>query len=187
MAAFEEDKDTAFAAEIKARVHIMRYKCEDIQARIGVMRETSQAMTQMVRYNHLHYYYPPFHYSSSDIQIYAILQQRDNEVSHRYAANVNIITAITLIFLPGTFIATLFSASFWNFDPRGEGPLVSKWIWLYCLVTVALTLIVLGIWRGYTVLKQVVGTVKGVWRKQNGDGWLRRRARGDEEQGEKDE
>jgi hypothetical protein len=115
------------------------------------------------------------------------LQQRDNEISHRYAANVNVITAITLVFLPGTFIATLFSASFWNFDPRSAGPVMSKWIWLYCLITVALTLIVLGICRGYTVLKQVVGTVKGVWRKQNGGGWLRRRAQGDEEQGEKDE
>jgi hypothetical protein len=51
MAAHEDDKDAAFAAEIKARVHMMRYKCEDIEAHIGVMRETSQASTQMVRYN----------------------------------------------------------------------------------------------------------------------------------------
>jgi hypothetical protein len=73
---------------------------------------------------------------------------------------MRVITAITLVFLPGTFVATLFSASFWNFDPRSTGPLVSGWVWLYFFTTFALTIIVLGVWRGYTFLKRPANTVK---------------------------
>jgi hypothetical protein len=96
-------------------------------------------------------------------QVYAILQQKDNEINHRYAADMRVITAITLVFLPGTFVATLFSASFWNFDPRTTGPMVSEWVWLYFFITLALMLIVLGVWRGYTIIMQSVKTVTEIW------------------------
>jgi hypothetical protein len=96
-------------------------------------------------------------------QVYAILQQRDNEINHHYAADMRVITAITLVFLPGTFVATLFSTSFWNFDPHATGPMVSRWVWLYFVITLALTLIVLGVWRGYTIIMQSVKTIKGIW------------------------
>jgi amino acid permease len=96
-------------------------------------------------------------------QVYATLQQKDNETNHRYAADMRVITAITLVFLPGTFVATLFSASFWNFDPRTTGPMVSKWVWLYFFSTLALMLIVLGVWRGYTIIMQSVKTAKEIW------------------------
>jgi hypothetical protein len=101
---------------------------------------------------------------------------------------MRVITAITLVFLPGTFVATLFSTSFWNFDPRSTGPLVSKWVWLYFFVTFALTLMVLGIWRGYTVLKASVGAVKRVW-SANGLARVlgRTKVKGDEEVGKKGE
>ncbi|OAL48103.1 hypothetical protein IQ07DRAFT_646293 [Pyrenochaeta sp. DS3sAY3a] len=114
--------------------------------------------------------------------VHASLQQRDNEINHRYAANVNVITAITLIFLPGTFVATLFSSSFWDFKPGSTGRVVSGWVWLYFVLTAALTLIVLGIWRGHTVLKQVMRTSKDIWR---GESSGRTRIRGDEESGKK--
>lgn len=59
---------------------------------------------------------------------------------------MRIIAAVTLIFLPGTFVATFLSPSFWKFDP-GEGKVVSKWIWLYWGLTGALTVAVLGAWK----------------------------------------
>jgi uncharacterized membrane protein len=97
---------------------------------------------------------------------------------------MRVITAITLVFLPGTFVAMLFSASFWSFDPRG--PLVSKWVWLYFFVTFALTFIVLCVWHGFTVLKRSVGAVKKVLR-EDGVGKVlgRRKRRDDGEAGEK--
>ena len=66
---------------------------------------------------------------------------------------MRIIAAVTLIFLPGTFIATLFSASFWNFQPTNTGPIVSKWVWLYWVITAVLTITVWGFWRGYSMIK----------------------------------
>jgi Mg2+ and Co2+ transporter CorA len=118
--------------------------------------------------------------------VYATLQQRDNDLNRRYAADMRVITAITLVFLPGTFVATLFSASFWNFDPRSEGSIVSGWVWLYFFVTFALTLVVLGVWRGYTVLKQTIRVWKMVWRTRMGCGWMGRRREDGVERGKKD-
>ena len=55
------------------------------------------------------------------------------------------ITVVTMLFLPPTFIATLFSTSFFNFQSR-DGPVVSPWIWLYVLLTVVLTVVIQGLW-----------------------------------------
>lgn len=148
-------------------------------AKCQSMLNTTQAMVQMVS----NIYYAQISMSNSRIeQVYAMLQQRDNEINHRYAANVNVITAITLIFLPGTFIATLFSSSFWDFQPGSTGPVVSGWVWLYFVLTAALTLIVLGVWRGYTALKQVIKASKGIWSSRLA---RRMRRQGDEESGKK--
>jgi Mg2+ and Co2+ transporter CorA len=69
------------------------------------------------------------------------------KTSLKYGADMQVIAAVTLGFLPGTFIATLFSTSFWNFQPDNQGKVVSKWVWLYWIVTVVLTLAVLAAWR----------------------------------------
>ncbi|KAF1993627.1 hypothetical protein P154DRAFT_503115 [Amniculicola lignicola CBS 123094] len=66
-------------------------------------------------------------------------------VSH--GLDMRLISLVTLLFLPGTFMATLFSAGFWNFEPGHEGPVVSKWAWVYLVLTVTLTVAVLAAWR----------------------------------------
>ena len=55
------------------------------------------------------------------------------------------IAIFTMLFLPPTFIATLFSTSFFNFQSR-DGPVVSPWIWLYILLTAVLTVVIQGLW-----------------------------------------
>ena len=60
---------------------------------------------------------------------------------------MQVIAGVTLIFLPGTFVATLFSASFWDFHPGNTGQIVSKWVWLYFVATVVLTSVVLFGWK----------------------------------------
>ncbi|QKX57884.1 uncharacterized protein TRUGW13939_05004 [Talaromyces rugulosus] len=67
--------------------------------------------------------------------------------SLRYGVDMQIIAAVTLGFLPGTFMATLFSASFWDFQPDNQGRIVSSWVWLYWVLTVVLTVGVLAAWR----------------------------------------
>ncbi|KAF2026589.1 hypothetical protein EK21DRAFT_92238 [Setomelanomma holmii] len=98
------------------------------------------------------------------VQVYATLQQRDNDLNRRYVADMRLITAITLISLPGTFVATLFSTSFWTFDPRSSGSPVSKWVWMYFIITVFLTTIVLAVWRGYTALRSSLLYFKAICR-----------------------
>jgi Mg2+ and Co2+ transporter CorA len=55
------------------------------------------------------------------------------------------IAVVTMLFLPATFIATLFSTSFFNFQSK-DGPVVSHWIWLYVLVTAIMTAVIQGLW-----------------------------------------
>lgn len=92
-------------------------------------------------------------YDEADFnQVYALLAQKDNELNHRYGADMRVIAIVTLIFLPGTFVATLFSTSFWDFSPANEGPMVSKWVWMYWVVTAILTISVIGIWMRWPML-----------------------------------
>jgi hypothetical protein len=91
--------------------------------------------------------------------IYTLISQRDSqshimmaaasrrlaELSRKDSTDMRIIAAVTLVFLPATFTATLFSSSFFNFQPPTSDR-VSSWIWLYWTITAALTAVVLGGW-----------------------------------------
>ncbi|KAG9187540.1 hypothetical protein G6011_05411 [Alternaria panax] len=59
--------------------------------------------------------------------MYATLQQKDNQLNHRYGAYMRLITAITLVFLPGTSVATFFSTTFWDTSPDNNGTKVTGW------------------------------------------------------------
>lgn len=63
---------------------------------------------------------------------------------------MRIIAAVTLIFLPGTFTATLFSTSFFSFQTPDQPRVVSHWIWLYATVTVGLTMCIIGAWFAWS-------------------------------------
>ncbi|KAJ4378013.1 hypothetical protein N0V83_000843 [Neocucurbitaria cava] len=126
--------------------------------------------------------------------VYATLQQEDNKVNHRYGADMRLITAITLIFLPATFVATFFSSTFWDFAPSNTGAKVSGWLWIYWVVTVVLTLMVLVVWRFFHVLVRVLERVRGLGVVQPVGStsmlkkfprWREKKMRVDEEVGEK--
>ncbi|KAF2117456.1 hypothetical protein BDV96DRAFT_572128 [Lophiotrema nucula] len=95
--------------------------------------------------------------------VYALLAQKDNELNHRYGADMRVIAAVTLAFLPGTFMATLFSASFWDFNPNNARPRVSKWVWVYWITTFGLTAVVMILWRGHPTL----ATLRKRWQRRN--------------------
>ncbi|KAK3369227.1 hypothetical protein B0T24DRAFT_722199 [Lasiosphaeria ovina] len=92
--------------------------------------------------------------------IYTLISQRDSrnhmalarttrrlaQLSRKDSTDMRVISAVTLVFLPATFTSTLFSASFFDFQPRAPADKVSPWIWLYCLVTALLTCVVLASW-----------------------------------------
>jgi hypothetical protein len=64
---------------------------------------------------------------------------------------MRVITAITVLFLPATFTATFFSTTFFGFNADLEGRVYSKWLWLYFVVTVVLTaVVIIGTWLLWT-------------------------------------
>ena len=71
--------------------------------------------------------------------------------SKRDSTDMRSIAVLTLVFLPGTFVATFFSTSFYNFHVIGKDDLVSKYYWIFWVVTVVLTLSVLLIWWAFGV------------------------------------
>ncbi|KUJ07848.1 uncharacterized protein LY89DRAFT_691534 [Mollisia scopiformis] len=57
------------------------------------------------------------------------------------------IALVTMVFLPGTFFATLFSMTFFNWNASGDGSIVvSSYLWIYFLVTGVFTVATLLIW-----------------------------------------
>jgi Mg2+ and Co2+ transporter CorA len=102
--------------------------------------------------------------------VYSMIGQRDNRVNieaakasqkiailtRRDSLDMRIIAAVTLVFLPGTFIATMFGAGFFKFFPDGSHRVVSQWIWLYCVLTAGVTMIVLGLWWFFSRKKRLL-------------------------------
>ncbi|RYN24238.1 hypothetical protein AA0114_g12794 [Alternaria tenuissima] len=108
------NNDEDLIVRMRDHLTLMREVVDGTKRRNDYLKESVQAQVQMV---------------------YALLAQQDNALNHRYGADMRVIAAVTLVFLPGTFVATLFSATFWDFSPGNQGPNVSSWVWLYWVVT----------------------------------------------------
>jgi Mg2+ and Co2+ transporter CorA len=113
------------------RANYLRNLISGGQAHQGVLLERTKAQVQTV---------------------YSMIGQRDNKLNietaiaaRRDSNAMRIIAAVTLVFLPGTFTATLFSTTFFNFQYQSSR-IVSSWLWLYFVVTVFLTLAVVAGW-----------------------------------------
>ncbi|KAF2269234.1 hypothetical protein CC78DRAFT_612686 [Lojkania enalia] len=98
---------------------------------------------------------------ASDSRRIAILTRRDS-------TDMRIIAAVTLIFLPGTFIATIFSTGLFDWghgDPTPNpnappspsdgtnSPMVSSYIWVYFMLTGILTFVVLVAWFFFSFIQ----------------------------------
>lgn len=71
------------------------------------------------------------------------------EETKRDSIAMKTIAAVTMLFLPGTFTASLFAMPFFGASDgngQGEGFDVSQWFWLYVVITVPLTVLVLLVW-----------------------------------------
>jgi Mg2+ and Co2+ transporter CorA len=69
------------------------------------------------------------------------------KLTRRDSADMRIIAWVTLVFLPGTFIATCFGSNLFQFIPStSPDTVVSKWIWLYAVLTTTITAVVLVGW-----------------------------------------
>ncbi|KAE8307786.1 hypothetical protein BDV41DRAFT_582053 [Aspergillus transmontanensis] len=87
--------------------------------------------------------------------LYSFVAQSDNRLNAHLAAStgrdstsMKILAFITTIFLPGTFIATLFSMDMfdWKSAPSDGSSAVSSQFWIYWATAVPLTAVTLGGW-----------------------------------------
>ncbi|KAL8848050.1 MAG: hypothetical protein Q9221_006910 [Calogaya cf. arnoldii] len=70
--------------------------------------------------------------------------------AQRDSSSMITIAAVTMVFLPGTFISAIFSMAFFNAgtDENGKATLeVSPLVWYFPAITVPLTVLVLGVWE----------------------------------------
>ncbi|KAH4354395.1 hypothetical protein HBH97_248810 [Parastagonospora nodorum] len=64
------------------------------------------------------------------------------------------ISLVTMVFLPGTFFATVFSMSFFDWNDEDGKASVSKHLWIYVVVTVMFTAITIGIWYFFVLFRR---------------------------------
>ncbi|KAH6872932.1 hypothetical protein BKA58DRAFT_456590 [Alternaria rosae] len=88
----------------------------------------------------------------------ALLTQRDS-------ASMITIAAVTMLFLPGTFISAILSTTF--FDYGDEGLRISKRWWILPASTIPLTIVVFAIWLGWRYLRfKKLGNEKKIRQKE---------------------
>lgn len=93
-----------------------------------------------------------------------LISQKDAENSATIALStmrdstaMKTIAVLTTLFLPGTYVATLFSTTMFNWNPPSSGssttpdspdstPTVSPYIWVYWVISIPLTLLVMLLW-----------------------------------------
>ena len=105
------------------------------------------------------------------MQIYSKMAQEDNVLNARMAvastrdsSSMKALAVITAIFIPGDFLGTLFGMSMFDWmaseDEPGSKPskdkddsdqVLSGNFWVYWLIAIPLTLLILCVWRGWWV------------------------------------
>lgn len=79
-------------------------------------------------------------------------QRRLAHASKRDSNSMKTLSLLGAIFLPATYLASVFSMTFFNFqngsgNDNNGGPVVAPQLWIYFVITIPLTLIIVLIWR----------------------------------------
>ncbi|OAL36013.1 hypothetical protein AYO20_04674 [Fonsecaea nubica] len=70
--------------------------------------------------------------------------------ARRNSTSMSVIAVVTVAFLPATFMATVFSMGIFDWhagQPDNDTTIVSWWIWLYIVLSIVLTAIIVVVWR----------------------------------------
>lgn len=66
--------------------------------------------------------------------------------SKRDSSSMKMLATVTTIYLPGAFVAALFSMNMFNRFASDGAPVVSERFWVYWSVAIPLTLVTVGLW-----------------------------------------
>lgn len=84
----------------------------------------------------------------------AELSRRIAEATLSDAASMKTIAVLTMVFLPGTAIASIFSMSMFDWSANDGTTLASKWLWVYFVVAMPATAITLLAWWSWSRRKE---------------------------------
>ncbi|KAF2176977.1 hypothetical protein K469DRAFT_494642, partial [Zopfia rhizophila CBS 207.26] len=73
------------------------------------------------------------------------------EEGKQNSASMKAIAALTMFFLPGTFVASFFAMPMFQWDARADS-LINHRSWLYWAVTAPLTITTISTWLGWNWL-----------------------------------
>lgn len=79
--------------------------------------------------------------------------QRIAEATMNDSASMKTIAILTMIFLPGTAVASFFSMTMWDWNTSDGTALVNPWLWIYFAVATPLTLGVVGFWYFWMMIR----------------------------------
>ena len=66
------------------------------------------------------------------------------------SANMRTIAVLGMIYLPSSFLSSVFSTVFFNIDPEARSLIVYKEIWLFILAAVCCTASTLALWAWFS-------------------------------------
>ena len=115
-------------------------RCEEIEEILGIMSEYIEVR---------------LHKANS-------LQERLNNqvsgmstiISQRDTSAMKTVAMVTMVFLPGTFVASFFAMPMLNWDATAYNEIVSPRFWIYWMVTVPLTMAVFAVWWVMQIVKE---------------------------------
>ena len=71
---------------------------------------------------------------------------RISQAAHSDGAAMRAVAVVTLVFLPSTFVSTIFSTTFFGSGSSSASWTVSKKFWIYWVFSVPLTVVTIGMW-----------------------------------------
>ncbi|TQW10350.1 Magnesium transport protein CorA, transmembrane region [Cordyceps javanica] len=80
-------------------------------------------------------------------------QRRIAHASKRDSTAMKMISLLGTLFLPGTFLASVFSMTFFNFQSNAD-PVISDKLWVFFLLTIPITAAIVGVWIWYDRRKE---------------------------------
>lgn len=72
--------------------------------------------------------------------------RRMTEAAMQDSASMRTIAILTMVFLPGTAVASFFSVSMFDWSAESGSAVATQWLWVFFIVAAPLTIVVLGIW-----------------------------------------
>ena len=78
-----------------------------------------------------------------------------NIISQRDTSAMKTVAIVTMVFLPGTFVASVFAMPMLNWDAAAYDRIVSRRFWMYWIVKVPLTFAVFVIWWAQQKYKEM--------------------------------